>query len=402
MSKADYLRKYASGTDCHDEKKKKKKKSSMKSKNGGLKIISEDSFMDVPAPKAMEGKSLMDTGDEEDIPTVVNSDGGVQICAGHSMGQWESSGGAKPVASSRARPTAVPVHNDSDSDSPPRRTSRRSRSNSNSSGSQPRRQAPMRRARSDSSSSSSSDEDVPRRRTRHDSDSDASSDHSVPRRPRGDDGGVGEGEGERVVGRETETRVRMASGHLAGLQTGKEFGEQERMARLTKDEEMRAIDPTLSGAQAQTVYRDKKGKKMDMLNEYMRQQAIEASRKQKLKDATDAWGQGTAQKTERESETAYVASMAHTSFARYADDKDIEKAQKQVIHDDDPMAVYMRSKQEKSQAREAEATGVVVRPRYKGPAAPPNRFGIAPGYRWDGVDRGNGWEAKVLHKMARR
>ena len=68
------------------------------------------------------------------------------------------------------------------------------------------------------------------------------------------------------------------SGHAAGLQSGSEFGEREREYKVIRDSELSKADPSLSGAQSSTVYRDKTGKKLDILNEFVRQQALKETK----------------------------------------------------------------------------------------------------------------------------
>lgn len=57
----------------------------------------------------------------------------------------------------------------------------------------------------------------------------------------------------------------------------------------------------------------------------------------------------------------------------------------------DPMLEYFRQKEREKQGQ------TKAKPVYKGPY-PPNRYNIRPGYRWDGVDRSNGFEKRLLEK----
>jgi pre-mRNA-splicing factor CWC26 len=152
--------------------------------------------------------------------------------------------------------------------------------------------------------------------------------------------------------------------------------------------------------QEDTVYRDKRGRKLDMLNEMMRQQAIREGKAVAEAKEQYEWGKGTVQKEIDQRAQDELVNIASEPFARSKDDARLDAMLRSKIHADDPMAQYMLEKEETRAAAAPTADGKPRKPRYKGPAPQPNRFGIMPGYRWDGRDRGNGWEATVANAAA--
>ena len=90
---------------------------------------------------------------------------------------------------------------------------------------------------------------------------------------------------------------------------------------------------------------------------------------------------------------ARAREMGDRPLAQYEDNLDRDQAMRAMSRWDDPM-------KDKTELSEAKAK-LSVRRRYEGPPAPPNRFGIEPGYEWDGVDRSNGYEAQLFRRDAK-
>jgi len=191
----------------------------------------------------------------------------------------------------------------------------------------------------------------------------------------------------------------MSSGHASGLQSGAEFKEIEQQVRAARAAELAGADEEVSGRNAGTVYRDKRGRKLDMLTQFMEQQEAKDGKKKREEQEQFEWGRGAVQKRRERDFQEELREIQAQPFARYRDDEKLNQAAKEEIHADDPMAAYMLKKRRQERAA---AGGGPARPEYKGPPPPPNRYGLRPGYRWDGHDRGNGFEARVLGKAADR
>ncbi|KAI9337032.1 Pre-mRNA-splicing factor of RES complex-domain-containing protein [Zopfochytrium polystomum] len=159
-----------------------------------------------------------------------------------------------------------------------------------------------------------------------------------------------------------------------------EEGERKGKRRQGEDR----MDPSQSGANAETVYRDKRGRLVDM--EAVRRQDLEKEEQRKRDDAERfQFRQGLAQLKSKEMARSRLEGEKTSAFANTVDDKDFNEQLKSIERWGDPLAgLGLSSSSKKSD-----------RPKYKGPPPPPNRFKIPPGYRWDGVDRGNGFEQKL-------
>lgn len=187
--------------------------------------------------------------------------------------------------------------------------------------------------------------------------------------------------------------LRMESGAHAGLQTGAQVAAALKQRREEERRRAAEVAKEVGGdGAAETIYRDASGR---IINVAMKR--AEARRKMAEEEAArverERAARGDVQRVEVEKRREALREARYMPVARHADDVALNDELRGKERWNDPAAGFLvKKKTGKS------ATG---KPLYKG-AAPPNRYGIRPGYRWDGVDRGNGFEAEWFKARNRK
>ncbi|PWW75506.1 hypothetical protein C7212DRAFT_280803 [Tuber magnatum] len=180
------------------------------------------------------------------------------------------------------------------------------------------------------------------------------------------------------------TIQKMSSGAHAGLQTASQVAAQLERQRKAEAARLAAEDPDISGRGQETIYRDASGRIINIAMaraEARKKLEEEEAKQRKLEEHL----KGDVQLVQRAERKKELEDARYAPMARYADDKELNDVLKERDRWNDPAMAFLSSKK-----KGVSKTG---KPLYQG-AAPPNRYGILPGHRWDGVDRGNGWEKK--------
>nr|XP_021526834.1 BUD13 homolog isoform X2 [Aotus nancymaae] len=233
---------------------------------------------------------------------------------------------------------------------------------------------------------SDSDLSPPRNRPRHRS---SDSDLSPPRRRQR----TKSSDSDLSPPRRSQPPGKKAAYMYSGAKTGLVLTDIQREQQELKKQDQETMAFEAEFQYAETVFRDKSGRKRNLKLERLEQRR-KAEKDSERDELYAQWGKGLAQSRQQQQNVEDAMKEMQKPLARYIDDEDLDRMLREQEREGDPMANFIK----KNKAKENK--NKKVRPRYSGPAPPPNRFNIWPGYRWDGVDRSNGFEQKRFARLA--
>jgi pre-mRNA-splicing factor CWC26 len=199
----------------------------------------------------------------------------------------------------------------------------------------------------------------------------------------------------------------MSDGTKAGLQSAAAITAQLERRRRQEQKELTKLNAERAAAGAddgegELVLRDATGRRVDVsMKRADARRAAAAAEDQARRDeeAKKRALKGEVQLEQSRRRREALEDAALMPLARTKDDEALNAELKGEERWNDPMAQFMGDDTRSGGAKKKGSK--IKRPLYKG-AAPPNRYGIKPGYRWDGVDRGIGFEAERFKALNRR
>ncbi|XP_031847694.1 uncharacterized protein LOC116433597 isoform X2 [Nomia melanderi] len=187
---------------------------------------------------------------------------------------------------------------------------------------------------------------------------------------------------------DSEKRMKKTlDGKQAGLQNARALREETEAHKKREAEHFSKLSKEITGVGQAAIVRDTKTGRKRNLEAEAAEEREKQKRQAELNEKYAKWGKGLKQVEDREEKLKDDLYEMSKPLARYADDADLDKRLREQEREGDPMLEYIKQKQIKEGKRKPD------RPTYEG-SYMPNRFGIKPGYRWDGVDRSNGYEKR--------
>lgn len=185
---------------------------------------------------------------------------------------------------------------------------------------------------------------------------------------------------------------KMESGAHAGLQSASQVTAQLQRQQASDHARFLQDGDEHSGRNAETIYRDASGRIINIAMKRAEARSKAASDAAAAAAALEAQ-KGDVQRAARSQARADLAEAKFLPVARHADDEAMNEEMRERERWNDPAAGFLKKKD--------AGKSVTGKPLYAGPAMP-NRYGIRPGWRWDGVDRGNGFEKEYFRAANRR
>jgi pre-mRNA-splicing factor CWC26 len=250
---------------------------------------------------------------------------------------------------------------------------------------------------SDDANNDSDDASPPRRGAGTSSDDDDDSDAAPRRRGGGsesdDDGSDSDAAPPRRGDSESSSS---SSTSLSGLISSTEFQKSQEKIAKKKAKELARLEKERKtikdGKHNKVINRDGQGNIINF-------QKKKKEREQAKKQEEHLWTTGKAQRENLLQQFEHMKKMASAPFAQDANNSSSTRDHelKNRIRMEDPMAQFHDVQEDVI----AENINGERRKKkmYRGPPGPSNRFNIKPGYRWDGVNRGIGFEAKIIEYL---